>query len=108
MKIPNYASMIKKSQKSNKQIIPPLDGWKPNMIYLVNITMRKGNPPWTAVLITGFNNENDPNGALFGGYSKFVSLGSNEMSTSEAQGIEYILTLGSFPKGLPNNSKLSF
>lgn len=72
-----------------KQIISPPDGWKPHTLYVVNVTMRIGNPPWSALLLTGFDTDTEY-GALFGGYSSIFSQCCDQMDSHMPTGIEYV------------------
>ena len=58
---------------SDKLIIPPKDGWKPNTYYEVDVSYNKGNPIHKAILGVGFISLDNPGEP--GNYSILFSMG---------------------------------
>jgi hypothetical protein len=45
-----------------KGIYPPEDGWKERTWYLVEVSIRPGNPIWKGLFYTGFLQDGKPSG----------------------------------------------
>lgn len=59
----NMKDKSKRIERTQK-IIPPADGWKPNTVYIVNVSWNGNNPIHQAILHTGFITDRGE----FGGY----------------------------------------
>jgi len=106
MKKNNLSKTIKNNYMKTKQIIPPPEGkYKPHTLYIVNVTMRKGNPPWSALLLTGFDTTTEY-GALFGGYSLIFSQSCEAMDSRLPAGIEFVKEVCEFHGKHVKDSKL--
>lgn len=75
---------------TNRQIIiPPINGWEQNCVYLVEISMNKYNPIFLAILHVGFVNKD---GSL-GNYSKITEMSCDEISVKAPVYIRFLKKL---------------
>jgi hypothetical protein len=46
----------------DEELLMPIDGWVENAYYIVEVSMERANPIFTALLFTGFLHEGNPAG----------------------------------------------
>lgn len=79
--------------------IPPQGGWEPQSYYVIEASVRHGNPIFKAILYTGFLSDNEP-----GGYSRIFTSGSMS-ELSKIQDFMYIKAIRKINMEIPNERK---